>query len=494
MLSGFIRLSSGDLTTFETSTSSLTVLDHEIESGNTQSVVPTTNPPTNYSFPSHDHFGVLATVRHNLTVDKYMNEYELQLALYQNVFGLAHDGHLAFYPDLLAKSFSWKRQRSLVSISENRTSLPVNKLYDDVMSDSATASAVKLINGVDAATYIENVILAASHYQDIDTGWNSMFVGPALPRSPHAGGYFSEGGRFRFMYDLYGPTTPFLFENGGTASFENLALVHADMDGITDGLSCIGSSVFHPPKKSPKTQRRVQANAYMSRDIQCLWWERRMLQLWVNGGGEVLMEFDFAMTLIPGLIPDGFSRFKENKGFLSVSEIFSSLVSDLDPSTSDSHEMISWYRLVFNWTCTQVVETLRLQAGIKSIVLGGRPHSNPIQAVGGIKGAEVLGFSTIYSYTSKALQHAENDEQRVELSRYTRLPFLRSTIATLNSRDQITRDHLSDGLPAQYVYTRADCRLYWTEAMIKNITRVWKIAAEVAFKGQKCVVGGINNS
>lgn len=53
---------------------------------------------------------------------------EFQEDLYQ-VFARAHDGHFVFYPDALTKAFEWGRKRSLVSISEDGTSLPVIKLY-----------------------------------------------------------------------------------------------------------------------------------------------------------------------------------------------------------------------------------------------------------------------------------------------------------------------------------------------------------------------------
>lgn len=53
---------------------------------------------------------------------------EFQEDLYQ-VFARAHDGHFVFYPDALTKAIEWGRQRSLVSISEDGSSLPVIKIY-----------------------------------------------------------------------------------------------------------------------------------------------------------------------------------------------------------------------------------------------------------------------------------------------------------------------------------------------------------------------------
>ena len=43
-------------------------------------------------------------------------------------------------------------------------------------------------------------------------------------------------------------------------------------------------------------------------------------------------------------------------------------------------------------TCTLFSEFLRIQAGIKSISIGGRPSKDPMQTLGGTKGANNAGF------------------------------------------------------------------------------------------------------
>jgi hypothetical protein len=86
------------------------------------------DPPANYFYPPHDIFTYLSSVKAKLENNVYANEYEFQEDLYQ-VFARAHDGHFVFYPDALTKAFQWGRQRSLVSISEDGTSIPEIKLY-----------------------------------------------------------------------------------------------------------------------------------------------------------------------------------------------------------------------------------------------------------------------------------------------------------------------------------------------------------------------------
>lgn len=87
------------------------------------------NPPADYFYPGYDIFAALAKVKSNLEADKYASEYAFQLDLYVTVFGPGHDGHFVFYPDALTRVFEWRRQRSLVSISEDGKSLPVIKVY-----------------------------------------------------------------------------------------------------------------------------------------------------------------------------------------------------------------------------------------------------------------------------------------------------------------------------------------------------------------------------
>lgn len=87
------------------------------------------DPPADYFYPGYDIFAALAKVKANLVADKYENEYAFQLDLYVSVFGPGHDGHFVFYPDALTRVFEWRRQRALVSISEDGKSLPVIKLY-----------------------------------------------------------------------------------------------------------------------------------------------------------------------------------------------------------------------------------------------------------------------------------------------------------------------------------------------------------------------------
>lgn len=92
------------------------------------------DPPADYFYPGYDMFANLAAVRANLVADVYASEYAFQDDLYKTVFGPAHDGHFVYYPDLLTLIFTWNRPYSLVSISEDQSSLPEIKVYGEYKS------------------------------------------------------------------------------------------------------------------------------------------------------------------------------------------------------------------------------------------------------------------------------------------------------------------------------------------------------------------------
>ena len=585
------------------------------------------DPPATYEYPAYDMFEALAKVRENLVNNAYDSEYAFQLDLYVSVIGPGHDGHFVFYPDLLTKAFDFGRQRSLLSISEDGESLPVIKVYEDVVASPSTASEVVLINGIDAVEYLEKVVYTASFNQDKDAAYNSLFFTKAVYGAAEGSGYFAGAGRTRYIYQ--GANTTLTFANGTVASFENYANVRTSLAGITDGASmytkfCAGSTSQGAAEASTAATAAPAASVPgfpapidITEDaiVSCYFLEgegvdnvmvlsllafesesivefqavtanciaqakaagktKLVVDFSANGGGYILLGYDFFRQLFPQTQEDGFSRWKANDGYVAIGEIFSDAVEDINPYTSGDVTLISEYESWFNWkydlttkdkpfqsfeekfgpyefqdteytalmkwnlndnltttnttfgmgieisgygslanltqpfaaedivilydgfcasTCTIASEFLRINGGVKSVAMGGRPKEGLIQGVGGIKGSQTLGYSDVYSYVSQALSQATTDEQRAALERYTNIPMKRSSAAALNTRDQILPDNVEDGLPAQFVVEESDCRLYYTAEMATDITAIWKAAANSAFNGAKCNAGGISSS
>lgn len=143
-------------------------------------------------------------------------------------------------------------------------------------------------------------------------------------------------------------------------------------------------------------------------------------------------------------------------------------------------------------TCTIFSRFMKHDAGVKSIAMGGRPTEGLIQGVGGIKGTNIQKFADIYDYGKVVLEGTNDTEVHKQLGRYTGYADSRCDSTGLNVRDAILRENVEDGTPSQFVREESDCRLYWTKDMVMDVEEIWKAAANAAFKGGKCVAGGID--
>ena len=147
-------------------------------------------------------------------------------------------------------------------------------------------------------------------------------------------------------------------------------------------------------------------------------------------------------------------------------------------------------------TCTLFSEFMRIQAGVKSVAIGGRPSYDAMQGVGGVKGANNFDHSYIYFLASAAYESGTPEQQAwanwTALTDLDLLAYNRSTDNSINVRDNILRDNLDDGLPAQFVYEPADCRLFYEPEMMVDVSNVWEAAASAAWGDKKCVQGGLD--
>ncbi|KAG6003744.1 hypothetical protein E4U21_001747 [Claviceps maximensis] len=580
------------------------------------------DPPKDYAYPGFDMFANLAAVKSNLQAGKYATEYDFQLDLYKQVWAPGQDGHFVFYPDLLTRAFRWRRPMlPIVSVSEDGISLPVIKLQKDVVANAKTAPAITKINGIDAAKFIEDTVNSASFLQDPDAAYNTMFWSKSTLANKGVGNFVA-GGRSSIFYP--GPTTSLTFSNGTTLQLQNLATIVGDMTGVVDGPSmykkfCSPMSAPEAieapggtpnltgyPEPNASTQDGAVTGYYLNgqgvddvavlalknfeplspaefqatimdflSDAKDAGKKKLVIDLQNNGGGLVLLGYDFFRQLFPKTVQEGNSRWRLSKSLNLTAQVISDYVKDVDPSSEADNDMVDLTEIFLNYrhdlnisdenfltfadkfgphvykdnaftnmmrwnlsdalttsdpvhglgigitgygslteqpqyfepediillydgscssTCTVASEFLRLQGGVKSIAMGGRPKAGPMQGVGGVKGSQVLDFGSVYNFVSTAASLTNDTEVKAEASRFTNLPSLRSTQAFVNVRDHILHDNVNDGLPAQYVYEAADCRLYWTAPMISDVTEVWKAAANAAFNGGKCAYGSIPGS
>ncbi|OTB17174.1 hypothetical protein K445DRAFT_316670 [Daldinia sp. EC12] len=369
------------------------------------------NPPADYFYPPTDLWATIADVKAGITADKYPNEYSWQSDLYNRLFGPAHDGHFVVYPDALSSAVEWQRPFALVSISEEGPdgSAPVIKVYDDVVSGAKPVSAVKLINGVDAATYVEDWINLASGNQDVDAAYNSMFFEKAFVAENKNQGYFQSGGRVRYIYP--GNITSFTFENGTVLDLPNVARLKNSWAGVIDGPSffktfCSGatlkaqatsttSTTTSSATATPAATSAVPVVGYPDpviisgdssisgyfidqpgfEDVAVLVMlsfspedpvefqrvaqdfyaaavkagkKKLVVDVQANGGGYIFLGYDGFRQLFPDIVQEGLGRWRQHPGFAALSKVFSDISADFDPNTAPA-EIINAYESVFNW-------------------------------------------------------------------------------------------------------------------------------------------------
>ncbi|KAI1080552.1 hypothetical protein F5B20DRAFT_103371 [Whalleya microplaca] len=366
------------------------------------------NPPADYFFPPYDIWATVDKLKANVTADVYSSEYAWQADLYKSLFGPGHDGHFVVYPDALSSAVEWQRPFALVSISEDGPdgSAPVIKVYDDVISCPETASTVKLINDVDAATFIADWIYQAAGNQDADAAYNSMFFEKAFLAENKNLGYFQTGGRVRYIYP--GNTTSVTFENGTVLELPNLARLKGSWTGVVDGPSyfekfCAGavsSNVLATTTSSATTSATPTSTAaavtgypdpvivssdsvisgyYLEdpgfEDVAVLAIlsfspddpvefqqvaqkffadavaadkKKLVLDVQANGGGYIFSGYDLFRQVFPDIVQEGLGRWRQHPGFQAVADVYSAASADFDPDTSSS-DIISIYESVFNW-------------------------------------------------------------------------------------------------------------------------------------------------
>jgi Peptidase family S41 len=147
-------------------------------------------------------------------------------------------------------------------------------------------------------------------------------------------------------------------------------------------------------------------------------------------------------------------------------------------------------------TCTLLAEFLRTQAGVKSIAIDGRPSTNPMQAIGGVKGANNADFTfqnflATFAYESLPANQKNSSAAQI-FQEYGLYPYYRATDTSINIRDNILPDNLKDQVPAQFIYEKADCRIFYQPQMVTDVSAMWQVAANVAWGNSTCVEGKLD--
>ncbi len=141
-------------------------------------------------------------------------------------------------------------------------------------------------------------------------------------------------------------------------------------------------------------------------------------------------------------------------------------------------------------TCTVFSEYLKTFASVQFIVVGGRPQTGPMQAIGGVKGTQIYPFSTIAGWVDifdDPSNHYISLANGTIWENFTYEPLLREfdfSGGGVNGRNHFRMDDETN-TPLQFVYEAADCRMWWTREMLYDPVFLWNRVATVAFQERR---------
>ncbi|KAI6801156.1 beta-galactosidase [Hortaea werneckii] len=158
-------------------------------------------------------------------------------------------------------------------------------------------------------------------------------------------------------------------------------------------------------------------------------------------------------------------------------------------------------------TCAIFSEFMKTQVGVKSVTVGGRKQTGPMQAVGGTKGSRLMGMGQLYYIVLIASQYAapgdrlrllnsfDTDEGNV-LSAATKAIDRAAPGSDLLAQAGVNfRNNIRQGddtlTPLQFIYEAADCRFFYTPEMYARQEAIWERVYQWAWGDEEnvCIEG-----
>ncbi|MCJ1290184.1 hypothetical protein MMC34_001720 [Xylographa carneopallida] len=138
-------------------------------------------------------------------------------------------------------------------------------------------------------------------------------------------------------------------------------------------------------------------------------------------------------------------------------------------------------------TCTLFAEMMHYEAGVRTVVVGGRPSFGPMQALAGARGAR--DYEADYLDTDIYYVSYYNGTAATLLPDRS-LEFVLD-VANFNLQDQIRR---GQNFPLQFAYEAANCRLFLTNLTFLDFGALWQRAADATWKNPGlCVPDSTNH-
>ncbi|KAL5348963.1 hypothetical protein ACLOAV_006388 [Pseudogymnoascus australis] len=148
-------------------------------------------------------------------------------------------------------------------------------------------------------------------------------------------------------------------------------------------------------------------------------------------------------------------------------------------------------------TCAVFSDLMRRLGGVRTVVLGGRPAFGPMQAVGGTRGVLVEPWEAIEASVAATLADFGTAAQKKKWASYLpkQFPIAMANPPSVNFRSGY---HPGSDTPMQFLNESANCRMFYTPAMLTNVTHIWETVARLAWAipggtGQACVQGSYSD-
>lgn len=149
-------------------------------------------------------------------------------------------------------------------------------------------------------------------------------------------------------------------------------------------------------------------------------------------------------------------------------------------------------------TCTLFSYLMILQLNVKTVVVGGRPITGPMQSIAGVEGAQVFPLDQISEAASAAIELAPADQkaalQTSELGIIAEGYALKRLTAITNPgavNGKNAFGPMDSQTPLQFLYEAANCKFFYTKEMLTQPTLVWQRAVDATWTNPDnfCVEG-----
>ena len=128
------------------------------------------------------------------------------------------------------------------------------------------------------------------------------------------------------------------------------------------------------------------------------------------------------------------------------------------------------------------------QAGVRTVVAGGRPVTGAMQAASGTRGAQMYDTSQLDDDIQRAIGINSSTSNFLP----NRTEAFLVEYASFNIRDQI---RMNESTPLQFLYEAADCRIFYIPSTFSNYTNLWTYAANATWwTPQLCVEGSTGSA